>query len=404
MRVLYLNATAELGGAERSLLDIMASLRQAQPSWELRLLCADEGPLREQASRLGVATDVLKFPRSLSRVGEAGVSPTMAGTLQLGARLALAALPVAKYVGDLRDVMRRLRPDVVHTNSLKMHVMAAEARPDGASLVWHLHDYIGGRRLTVRLLRRRVARVSAIVTNSQSVAEDARAALGRAAPVFAVYNAVDLHRFQPAGPRTDLDALSGLPAAASDVVRVGLIATFGRWKGHTTFLEAVSRLPADAHVRAYIIGGALYQTVGSQYSLDDLQRYAQRLGLGDRVGFTGFVARPEDAMRALDIVVHASTAPEPFGLVIAEAMACSRAVIASDAGGAREIFTSGVDGLPHTPGNEESLAGRIAELARDPDERLRLGRAGRLTAERRFDRARLATDLLPVYEHAMAHA
>jgi glycosyltransferase involved in cell wall biosynthesis len=262
MRVLYLNATAELGGAERSLLDIMASLRQAQPSWDLRLLCADEGPLREQASRLGVATDVLKFPRSLSRVGEAGVSPTMAGTLQLGARLALAALPVAKYVDDLRGVMRRLRPDVVHTNSLKMHVVAAEALPDGASLVWHLHDYIGGRRLTVRLLRRRVARVSAIVTNSQSVAEDARAALGRAAPVFAVYNAVDLHRFQPAGPRTDLDALSGLPAAAGDVVRVGLIATFGRWKGHTTFLEAVSRLPGDVHVRAYIIGGALYQTVG----------------------------------------------------------------------------------------------------------------------------------------------
>ncbi len=403
MRILYLSASAELGGAERSLLDIMASLRAAKPSWELGLLCASEGPLREEAAGLGVETGVLEFPRALARVGEAGVSRTMAGTLQLGARLAVAALPVVKYVDDLRTLTRRLQPDVVHTNSLKMHVVAAEARP-AAALVWHLHDYVGGRPLTERLLRRQVARVSAIVANSQSVADDVRKALGPAAPVYAVPNAVDLRRFQPAGPRLDLDALAGLPSAEAGVVRVGLLGAFGRWKGHTTFLDALARLSPDVSVRAYIIGGPLYQTRGSQHSLEDLQQYARRLGLGDRVGFTGFVTRPEDALRALDIVVHASTAPEPFGLVIAEAMACSRAVIASDAGGAREVFTPGVDGLPHTPGDAEGLAHRISDLARDPDKRLRLGRAGRLTAERLFDRARLAVDLLPVYEHAMAHS
>ncbi len=403
MRVLYLSASAELGGGERSLLDILASLRQAKPAWSLRLLCAAEGPLRDEALRLGVASEVLAFPRSLARVGEAGVAPTMAGTLQLGAKLALAALPVAKYVDDLRSVIRRVQPDVVHTNSLKMHVVAAEARP-AAPLVWHVHDYIGGRRLTERLLRHQVARVSAIVANSRSVANDVRSALQPSAPVFAVPNAVDLHRFHPAGARLNLDALAGLPPVEGPIVRVGLLGAFGRWKGHTTFLDALARLPDDVAVRGYIIGGPLYQTAGSQYTLDDLQRYSQRLGLTGRVGFTGFVQHPEEALRSLDIVVHASTAPEPFGLVIAEAMACSRAVIAADAGGAREIFTPGVDGLPHTPGNAESLARRITELARDGAQRERLGHAGRLTAERLFDRARLAGDLLPVYEHVMAHA
>jgi glycosyltransferase involved in cell wall biosynthesis len=202
----------------------------------------------------------------------------------------------------------------------------------------------------------------------------------------------------------DLDRLAGLPPVAGDVVRVGLVGTFGHWKGHTTFLDALARLPADLRFRAYIVGGALYQTAGSQHTLDDLRGYAQALGLGDRVGFTGFVNRPEEALRALDIVVHASTAPEPFGLVIAEAMACERAVIASDAGGAREIFTSGVDALGHTPGSADSLAARIAELARDPGARIRMGQAGRETAERRFDRRRLASDLAPIYQRAMAHA
>ena len=256
MHVLYLSASAELGGGERSLLDILASLRQAKPTWNLRLLCAAEGPLRDEALRLGVASEVLAFPRSLARVGEAGVAPTMAGTLQLGAKLALAALPVAKYVDDLRSVMRRVQPDVVHTNSLKMHVVAAEARP-AAPLVWHVHDYIGGRRLTERLLRHQVARVSAIVANSRSVADDVRSALEPSAPVFAVPNAVDLHRFHPAGARLDLDALAGLPPVDGPLVRVGLLGAFGRWKGHTTFLDALARLPGDVAVRAYIIGGPL---------------------------------------------------------------------------------------------------------------------------------------------------
>jgi glycosyltransferase involved in cell wall biosynthesis len=102
--------------------------------------------------------------------------------------------------------------------------------------------------------------------------------------------------------------------------------------------------------------------------------------------------------------VHASTAPEPFGLVIAEAMACERAVIASDAGGARELFTPGVDALPHTPGSADSLASVIATLAGDHEGRARMGHAGRQTAEKRFDRRRLASELLPVYERAAAHS
>jgi glycosyltransferase involved in cell wall biosynthesis len=88
--------------------------------------------------------------------------------------------------------------------------------------------------------------------------------------------------------------------------------------------------------------------------------------------------------------------------VIAEAMACGRPVIASDAGGARELFTPGHEGLRHAPGRADSLAGCMTALARDAGMRARLGRAGRATAEKRFDRARLASDLLPVYDEAAA--
>jgi glycosyltransferase involved in cell wall biosynthesis len=119
------------------------------------------------------------------------------------------------------------------------------------------------------------------------------------------------------------------------------------------------------------------------------------------VGFTGYIDRPESALRALDIVVHASTEPEPFGLVIAEAMACGRPLVASAIGGAAEIVRVGVDALTHPAGDARMLASRILELATDSCLRARLGQAGRATAERRFDQARLAAEIVPIYRHAV---
>jgi len=119
--------------------------------------------------------------------------------------------------------------------------------------------------------------------------------------------------------------------------------------------------------------------------------------VAEKTGFTGYVAEPETAIQSLDILVHASTQPEPFGRVIAEGMACGRAVICSAAGGAAELITDGQDALAHSPGDDEGLAALLTALTRDPELRGRLGRAGRITAERRFDPSRLASELIPLY-------
>jgi glycosyltransferase involved in cell wall biosynthesis len=131
--------------------------------------------------------------------------------------------------------------------------------------------------------------------------------------------------------------------------------------------------------------------------LEELRQQANRLGLEGRVGFTGFLEDVSGAIRSLDIVVHASTQPEPFGMVIIEAMACGKAVIASQAGGAAEIFTDGENALGHPPGDAVALAQQIARLARDPELRNRLGRTGRVTAERLYHGRRLADELTAMY-------
>lgn len=356
------------------------------------MVAAEEGELVARVRALGAEARVLPFPRALARLGDAGALD--AGGLR--AALVRAAPGSALYLARLRRMLGTLRPDVVHTNGFKMHLLGAWAAPRGAAVVWHLHDFVSTRRAMAGLLRRSAGRVAGAVAVSDAVAADAGPIVGPRV-MRTVYNAVDLARFTPAGAAMDLDAASGMGSAPEGTVRVGLVATMGRWKGHEVFLRAVAALPRSLPVRAYVVGGGIYRTAGSEVDAEALRRLAAELGIAGRVGFTGFTADPAAAMRALDVVVHASTQPEPFGLVIAEAMACGRALIASAAGGAGEIVRPEHDALAVQPGDEEGLAGAIQRLVEDPALRERLARAGRETALRRFDRARLAAEVAPLY-------
>lgn len=402
LRIVYLSASGALGGAERALLDLLASLRAAEPSWSLCVVAGEDGPLAARVRELGAEGHVLPFPARLATLGDAGAAGGRLGKAGLMAGMAAAGPAAALYLLRLRRLLARLAPDVIHTNGFKMHLLAAFARPRGVPVVWHLHDFVSARPAMRGLLRSASARCAAAVAVSEAVAADARAALGAGLAVHTVLNAIDLSRFRPDGEAADLAARAGLPPAEAGTVRVGLVATMGRWKGHETFLRALAALPAEPPVQGYVIGGGIYRTAGSEVAVDDLRRLAAELGIARRVGFTGLVDDPAAAMRALDVVVHASTQPEPFGLVIAEAMACGRAVIVSDAGGAREIVRPEHDALTAAPGDVAALASAIHRLAADPALRASLGRHGRASALRKFDRARLAERMVPLYRSLIA--
>jgi glycosyltransferase involved in cell wall biosynthesis len=400
--IVFLSPTGQTGGAEAALHELLAGLRESHPSWSLRLIVASDGPLVTRVKALGVPVDVLPFPASLARLGDWGLGTGLWARLVFLAKCAAVVLPVLGYIRRLRNRLQSESPDIIHTNGFKMHLLGIWARSGRASVVWHLHDYVSRRSVAARLLRRYAHCTAAVVTNSNSVAEDIRQICGDDTSVHAVWNAIDLDRFSPEGPRVDLDDLSGLPHAEG-VLRVGLVATFARWKGHRTFLNALAMLPSSLPLRGYVIGGPVYETLGSQISLAELRETVASLGLESRVGFTGFVQDAATAMRALDIVVHASTEPEPFGLVIAEGMACGKPVIASRAGGALELTQPGINALGHDPGDVAGLAGRIEELVRDADLRRRLGRAGRTAAEAHFSRRRMTGELTPIYQSLTAH-
>lgn len=401
MNVLYFTPTGMIGGAEMVLLDLLDTLRAARPDWGLKVVLGDDGPLASALADRRIGCQVLPLPPGVSRLGDAGLSGRsgIAGRLGLLARGIGAGGSILAYIARLRRVVARERPDCVHTNGMKAHLLGTWATPAAIPIVWHLHDYLGSRALMGKLLRRVARHGVRGVAVSRSVEEDARRTLGGRVPILTVENAADVERFAPPGvDGAFLDAASGLDPAPVGTVRVGLVATFAMWKGHELFLEAASKVTHRAPARFYIVGGPIYRSAGSQVDLDSLRSRAIALGLGDRVGFAGHHPDPALALRALDVVVHASVRPEPFGRVIVEGMSCGKAVIAMNEGGAAGLIRDGEDALSCPPRDADALASRIARLIDDPGLRERLGRRAREATLERFDRRNLAEPWTRLYE------
>jgi glycosyltransferase involved in cell wall biosynthesis len=392
MRIVYLSPSGQLGGAEACLLDMLAVVKKDRRDHELHVVLAEDGPLRKRVEVLGASTTVMPFPPELARLGD-----SEGGRASLLLKLLRSTPSVYSYRDALRKLLWEIHPQIVHSNGLKMHLLSAMAKPPSSKLLWHIHDYVSSRHAMARLLRYFGKQADGAIAVSDSVAEDARKVLPFA-NIVTILNSVDLDEFSPVGPRLDLDARCGSGVSPESCVRVGLLATMAWWKGHRLFLEAMAKLDPVLPVRGYVIGGSLYRTGSRQESVEELRDYAQRLGIASRIGFTGFLDEPATAIRALDIVVHASTQPEPFGRVIVEAMACRKAVVSSGIGGAGEILSLGEVGDVFESGNAESLALAIERLVRDTTRREKLSANGLEVARKHFGRDRLSQELLRVYD------
>ncbi|MBI2407055.1 MAG: glycosyltransferase [Gemmatimonadetes bacterium] len=216
-----------------------------------------------------------------------------------------------------------------------------------------------------------------VIANSQATADAFVRAGGRARIVRVVHNGIAAEPFD-AVRDADAQALRAQYAPAPSYV----MAVFGRlhaWKGPQVALRALSALPADCQL--WVVGAPLF---GEHAFEAELRSRAEQLGVASRVQFLGFRDDVPTLMRAADVVVHASTLPEPFGRVIVEGMLARRPVIAADAGGVREIVTDGVTGVLVPPDDSAALAQAVASLRADPARAAAIANAGADHARRAF--------------------
>jgi glycosyltransferase involved in cell wall biosynthesis len=181
---------------------------------------------------------------------------------------------------------------------------------------------------------------------------------------------------------------------------IGVVGRLAPWKGQDVFLDAFAQAFRGANVRARIIGSALF---GEDAYAESLRRQAEQLGIAGQVEFRGFREDVWAELRELEVLVHCSVRPEPFGQVVLEGMAASVPVIAAAAGGPAELITDGVDGVLTTPGDSAALAAAMRRLIDDPDLREQLAAAGRRRSGD-FTPERTAARLLDVYRLLVSRA
>ncbi len=336
----------QLGGAERALLNLLTADHSGDVCWHVLFL--EGGPMVARTRELGVPTEVVP-----------------AGRLREPYRMLRTILRIA-------GAIRRVRADVVLSWMTKAQLYAGPAaRLAGVPAVWFQHG------LTDQGLDRMATRLPArgILTCSQCVGGE-QAALKPIRPLHVVWGGVDLERFDPDRLPSPVEARRklGLPVEGP---LVGIVGRMQRWKGMHTVVQAMPRV-LQSYPQAHAV------LVGGKHDLEPdypgyVEQLVQELRLADRIILAGAQTNAAEWMQAMDIFIHASDR-EPFGMVIIEAMALGKPVIAGAAGGPPEIVTNGGDGLLTRYEDAEALAAAILRYLDDPEFARRMGEAGRKRA------------------------
>jgi glycosyltransferase involved in cell wall biosynthesis len=386
-KIAYVDHAVDTGGAEKSLLDIIERLDRSR--FEPALYCSQDASWLDEARLHEVAVHRVFAPGGLlDRKRD-----DLRGGLLAGRRDLVGAL---RPVGRLWRELWRERPALVHTNTLKTHLLAGSASHlAGCRLLWHLRDILEEGNALNWLLRAARRFQPKVIAISKAVERS----LGEAeVDVVVIYNGTDLSAFRPGVNREATRSSLGLKPADIAVAIVGRLTP---WKGHRELLRAVGALAGEqANVKLLVVGEvAFWEDIYEA----ELRRMAEDLRVADRVRWLGFRKDVPDILAASDIFALPSV-DEPFGRAIVEAMACEKPVVATRSGGVPEIVVEGETGLLVSPGDDGELAAALRQLTGSEELRRRMGKAGRERAMRLFDVNRTAAQVQELYAQLLAEA
>jgi glycosyltransferase involved in cell wall biosynthesis len=208
-----------------------------------------------------------------------------------------------------------------------------------------------------------------LVTVSKSLSKEWESSFKR--EIVTIYNGMDMEKFiQEANTGQSFREESAVPVRNKIV---GMVGNFAPVKGHKLFLEAMKIVAASfSDVTFVIVGDSLGV---KNLSLQDLRDEAKKIGLEEKVIFTGNRSDVPNLLKSFDILVSPSS-QESFGRVVMEAMAMGIAVVATDSGGPGEIIEDGLAGIIRPVGDAPRIAEAVLALLHDDQRRRKLGEKG----------------------------
>jgi glycosyltransferase involved in cell wall biosynthesis len=316
-----------------------------------------------------------------------GAIRSLLGLGRQALRLVTEELPSALR---LARVIREFRADVVHLGN------GVRANYDGLLACWLTRTpvicHVKGFEKYAKRERAAARRIDALVPMTRAVEEHCRRAGVVSPRTLVIYDGIADEGFAPTRPPAEIRADLGI----GDAPCVGVASNIQEWKGQLVLVEAMAEVVrAVPEAKALIVGGV--HRAGVEYNARIERRIAE-LGLGGSIVFTGFRSDIADVTNALDVVVHTSVRPEPFGRVILEGQLLGKPVVAVAAGGVPELIRDGETGFLFAPGDAQALAAHLIRLLRTPELRRQIGSAAREWARDVFSMHRHVEAFSALYE------
>ena len=386
LRILFVHSGSDLYGASRSLLRL--SSRLTSDGFAVKAVLPHEGPL-------------------VSALQEKGVSVVIQKNLPVIERQSVESFTAILYllsnvffsIFDLSKILMQFKPHLIHTMTSVILSSGLAAKIAGIPHVWHIRESFGEFGKLWKYHQKYVLWLSSkVVCVSTPVAEQFEQ-YKSIEKLHVVYNGFPENEFSDVG----VDRVNQFRSkyVTSDVKY--LVGVVGRIKfqrkGQEVFVRAASLLRDKFPDARFLCIGSPFP--GNESHLKNLLELIQELALDGYVLYAGDVEDVKAAIAALDILVLSSVQPEPFGGVVVEAMALSRAVIATRTGGSVEQVVDGVTGYLVEPGDSKSMAIGIEKLLESPDRRRIFGENGRARFLEEFEFEPFYQKILGLYKQAI---
>jgi len=298
-------------------------------------------------------------------------------------------------VRELVRLIRKRNIALVHTNTNTILASPLAARFTGVPHIWSIHELMVEPATVRSALHYMIPRFSTrVVTVSQAVRHHMLKDAAKFAERFTfVRGAIDVEPFLNAKGRARVRAEWGVK---DNEVLIGMVGRVTRWKGQSIFVQA-AKLIAGRHPKAkFAAVGGVFDT--ETFYMDRFRQDVREAGLESKLTINDFRADMPDVFAAFDIFVLPSILPEPFGLVVIEAMASGKPVVATAPGGPSETVVDGKTGFLVPPSDACAMVQALEVLLAEPQKRSSMGDAGRRRACEMFSLPRYVTEFEELYD------
>jgi len=383
INILYIHSGSGLYGADIVLWQLIKGIDKSK--FKPLVILPQSGPLADKIEEVGVPVKIMKMGVLRRKFFNLkGIVPYFF----------LLAISVIR----LMTIIKKEKIKIVYSNTSAVLAGAIAAWISRTAHIWHIHEVIVKPKYLWKILSGIIFLLSdKVIAISEAVKSHLAEGFKRnAKKAVLIYDGINIAKFDT---RIKGEKIRREFNISQDAIIIGMVGRISRWKGQEHFLEGAAEIHKNFPETKFLIVGNPYP--GEEYRMKKLQNQIESIGLKGHTFLTGFRSDIIEVLASFDIFILPSQWPEPFGLVILEAMAMEKPVVATNHGGPRDIVLDGITGYLVPPQDISQMVSALTKLIEEKDLRISMGKNGRKRAAQTFTLERQMSALNKIYENVL---